>query len=84
MNPLDLLSDYLRKVERRLRLRALGTTIEQRMAEGSWFRVSDHRTPEGDSIAVFSEITQFKEREAQLIDLAEQKGRRGAEGKQGA
>ena len=71
-------------VERRLRLRALGTTIEQRMAEGSWFRVSDHRTPEGDSIAVFSEITQFKEREAQLIDLAEQKGRRGAEGKQGA
>ena len=71
-------------VERRLRLRALGTTIEQRMAEGSWFRVSDHRTPEGDSIAVFSEITQFKEREAQLIDLAEQKGRRSGEGKTGA
>ena len=71
-------------VERRLRLRALGTTLEQRMAEGTWFRVSDHRTPEGDSIAVFSEITQFKEREAQLIDLAEQKGRRSAEGKQGA
>jgi PAS domain S-box-containing protein len=71
-------------VERRLRLRALGTTLEQRMAEGTWFRVSDHRTPEGDSIAVFSEITQFKEREAQLIDLAEQKGRRSGEGKQGA
>lgn len=66
-------------VERRLRLRALGTAVEQRMAEGTWFRVSDHRTPEGDSIAVFSEITQFKEREAQLIDLAKQKSRRGGE-----
>lgn len=64
-------------VERRLRLRALGEAAEQRMADGSWYRVTDHLTPEGDRIAVFTDISPFKQREAQLIDLA---GRRESGG----
>jgi len=64
-------------VARRLRLRALGEPAEQRMADGRWYRVTDHRTPEGDRIAVFADISHFKQREAQLIDLAGRKGGAG-------
>lgn len=67
-------------VARRLRLRALGEAAEQRMADGAWFSVVDHRTPEGDCIAVFTDITQFKQREAQLITLATREGRKGEAG----
>lgn len=63
-------------LERRERLRAAGESAEQRMADGSWYRVSENRTPEGDCIVVFSDITAFKQREAQLIDLADRTGRR--------
>lgn len=58
-------------LERRERLRAAGESVEQRMADGSWYRVSENRTPEGDCIVVFSDVTAFKRREAQLIDLAD-------------
>ncbi len=60
-------------VARRLRLRTLGESAEQRMADGNWYSVVDHRTPEGDCIAVFTDITHFKAREAQLITLAGRK-----------
>lgn len=63
-------------LERRERLRAAGESVEQRMADGSWYRVSENRTPEGDCIVVFSDVTAFKQREAQLIDLADRTGRR--------
>ena len=64
-------------VARRLRLRTLGEPAEQRMADGAWYSVTDHRTPEGDCIAVFSDISHFKQREAQLIDLAGRKNEAG-------
>jgi signal transduction histidine kinase/DNA-binding response OmpR family regulator len=40
--------------------------FEQRFADGRWVRISERRTPDGGTVGVFADITEFKERQTEL------------------
>jgi len=52
--------------ERIVRHRNPGEPHIQRRADGRWIRVSERRTAEGGTVAVYSDITELKEREEEL------------------
>ena len=56
----------------RIDLRAKGGEGEHGSGAGSWVRVVDRRTPDGDWICVVTDITSFKAREAELVRLSEE------------
>jgi PAS domain S-box-containing protein len=59
-------------VAERLALRARpGTTFEEQLAIGEWYRVTDRRTSDGGIISVWVDITELKQREATFRILFE-------------
>ena len=47
------------------------TTHEQKLANGTWLRIGEHRTREGGTVTTWSDITTLKQREAELADLVQ-------------
>jgi signal transduction histidine kinase/DNA-binding response OmpR family regulator len=45
---------------------------EQRYADGTWVRISERRTPDRGTVAVFADITELKERQVELEKATEQ------------
>ena len=46
-----------------------GTHLQRRGAEGRWIQVSELRTDDGGTVAVYSDITELKRREEQLEEM---------------
>ena len=40
--------------------------VEQRYADGSWVRISERRTPDAGIVGVFTDVTELKQRQAEL------------------
>lgn len=58
--------------ERMARHREPGTSHVQQYANGHWIRVSERRTQDGGVVAVYSDITELKQREKQLGEKSAQ------------
>ncbi|MCZ6508115.1 MAG: PAS-domain containing protein, partial [Acidobacteria bacterium] len=58
--------------ERLARHREPGETHLQRRSSGLWVRISEHRTHDGGVVAVYSDVTELKERERELADIVDQ------------
>jgi signal transduction histidine kinase/DNA-binding response OmpR family regulator/HAMP domain-containing protein len=60
-------------VQERLQRHAnpIGTHVQQR-SDGRWIRISEQRTVNGGVVATYSDITELKQREAQLAHLVEE------------
>jgi signal transduction histidine kinase/DNA-binding response OmpR family regulator/HAMP domain-containing protein len=41
-------------------------SFEERYADGAWVRISERKTPDGGTVAVYSDITELKERQKEL------------------
>ncbi len=65
-------------LQNRLARRGSGESFDEPLCDGRWLRVQEYRTPEGDLICVYNDITRFKEREVELIRLAEENRRLAA------
>ncbi len=65
-------------VEARMKSRAADESSEYALSDGRWVRITDDRTPEGDLISVYSDITSFKSREVELLRLGEENKRLAA------
>jgi signal transduction histidine kinase/CheY-like chemotaxis protein len=46
--------------------------FEQKYGDGRWMRVSERKTPDGGTVGVFADITELKERQAELEAAKEQ------------
>ena len=57
--------------ERLARHRDPGGPHLQQRADGRWIMVSERKTEEGGIVAVYSDITELKQREAELADKSE-------------
>src|SRR3712207_2174838 len=57
----EWLEDRLRRHE------APGGPFEQRYADGRWVRISERRTHDGDAVAVYTDITELKRRQEELL-----------------
>ncbi len=62
-------------LQKRIARRGSGESFDEPLCDGRWLRVQEYRTPEGDLICVYNDITRFKEREVELIRLAEENQR---------
>ncbi|MEH6633570.1 MAG: PAS domain S-box protein [Halopseudomonas aestusnigri] len=51
---------------------------EFHFSEDSWLKIIDHKTPEGDLFTVYSDISDFKAREKELLDLSSENHRLAA------
>jgi signal transduction histidine kinase/CheY-like chemotaxis protein len=58
--------------ERMAQHRNPGKTHEQQRGEDRWVRVSERKTQAGGTVAVFTDITELKEHEAELLAAKEQ------------
>ena len=62
-------------VDRRVREhRSPGPPTLRRLGDGRWLQISERRIDGGGTVALYSDITEVKEREAELADLVEQLG----------
>ncbi|WP_417455636.1 PAS domain-containing sensor histidine kinase [Kiloniella sp.] len=43
---------------------------EVQFSENSWLKITDHKTPENDLFTVYTDISDYKAREAELMDLS--------------
>jgi adenylate cyclase len=67
MFPLIKGLDLEAHIERRKALRRNpGGTVEQYLADGLWLKISEHRTADGGTASVYTDITEVKRREAEL------------------
>jgi PAS domain-containing protein len=58
--------------EKRLALHRNAPTVhEQKLADGTWLRVGEHRTREGGAVTTWTDITTIKQREVELADLVQ-------------
>src|SRR5208282_674821 len=58
--------------ERRLALhRNAPAVLEQKLADGTWLRIGEHRTREGGTVTTWTDITTMKQHEAELADLVQ-------------
>ena len=57
--------------ERLAQHQACNETVVQRLSDGRWLLVSEHRTSDGGHVSIWSDITELKERENQLAELAQ-------------
>ena len=58
-------------IENRLRQhRSPGGPILQRRCKGDWIQISERKTSDGGTVAMFSDISQLKNREADLTEKA--------------
>jgi signal transduction histidine kinase/CheY-like chemotaxis protein len=56
--------------EQRLALHRNAPTLhEQKLADGTWLRIGEHRTQEGGTVTTWTDITMIKQREAELADM---------------
>src|SRR4029077_10844688 len=59
--------------QRRLALhRGAPSVHEQRLADGTWLRVGEHRTQEGGIVTTWTDITVLKQREDELARMVQQ------------
>jgi PAS domain S-box-containing protein len=65
-------------VAARMAARAKGESSMQTVAARRWLRIKEHRTPEGELVCICSDVTQFKERETELLRLGEENRRLAA------
>lgn len=65
----DSLETWLAK--RHDRHRNPGEPYEQERADGTWLKISERRTHDGGVVAVFTDITEMKRREAELAELVQ-------------
>ena len=67
MFPLLKGADIEAHIERRKALRHnLGGTVEQNLSDGRWLQINEHRTADGGTASVYTDITEVKRREAEL------------------
>jgi PAS domain S-box-containing protein len=67
MFPLLKGADIEAHIERRKALRHNpGGTIEQNLSDGRWLQINEHRTTDGGTASVYTDITEVKRREAEL------------------
>jgi adenylate cyclase len=67
MFPLIKRSEIEAHIERRkAQRRNPGGTVEQYLANGQWLKISEHRTADGGTASVYTDITEVKCREAEL------------------
>jgi adenylate cyclase len=67
MFPLIKGADIELHIERRKALRRNpGGTVEQHLGDGLWLKISEHRTADGGTASVYTDITEVKRREAEL------------------
>ena len=65
--------DIEQSIQERLdRHRRPGEPFIQRRAGGRWVRISERRTEDGGTVAVYSDITELKQREIELSDARDQ------------
>jgi len=56
--------------EKRLALHRNAPSVhEQKLADGTWLRVGEHRTQEGGTVTTWTDITTIKQREAELAEM---------------
>jgi len=55
--------------------RAPGAPTLRRMGDGRWLQISERRIEGGGTVALYSDVTDIKRREAELADLVDQLGR---------
>ena len=48
------------------RAAGIGTLREHRLANGRWLQIIDHRTKDGGLVSIYTDITELKEREAEI------------------
>jgi PAS domain-containing protein len=48
------------------RARASGAPREQHLASGTWLQITDHRTNGGGLVSIYADVTELKQREAEL------------------
>ncbi|MEE8536004.1 MAG: response regulator [Kiloniellales bacterium] len=60
--------------ERLARHRNPGDTLVQKRSSGLWLQINEHRTHEGGTVAVYSDVSELKAREEELADLVDQLG----------
>ena len=67
MFPLFQASEMEAHIDRRKALRRNpGGAVEQYLADGLWLKISEHRTTDGGTASVYTDITEVKRREAEL------------------
>lgn len=67
MFPLLKGADIEAHIQRRKALRHnLGGTVEQNLSDGRWLQINEHRTADGGTASVYTDITDVKRREAEL------------------
>jgi CheY-like chemotaxis protein len=57
--------------ERMAQHRKPGGSHQQQRASGRWLRINEHKTEDGGSVAVYSDITEIKQHEQELAELVE-------------
>ena len=62
----------------RIARQGAGKSFVEPLSGGRWLRSEEYKTPEGELICVYSDITAFKQREAELIRLADENMRLAA------
>ena len=65
-------------LELRRRIHESGRAVDEPLSDGSWIRTRESRTPEGELVCVYMDLTQDKRREAELIRLNEENRRLAA------
>lgn len=50
-----------------------GAHFEQERSNGRWLRIDEHRTGDGGTVSIYSDITELKNREQQLLDAGSAK-----------
>ena len=50
-----------------------GAHYEQQRADGKWMRINEHRTSDGGTVSVYSDITELKQRHQQLLEAGNAK-----------
>ena len=59
--------------QRRVALHRNAPTVhEQRLSDGTWLRIGEHRTQEGGAVTTWTDITSLKQREEELAETVRQ------------
>ena len=59
--------------QRRVALHRNAPTVhEQRLSDGTWLRIGEHRTQEGGAVTTWTDITSLKQREEELAEAVRQ------------
>ena len=59
------------ELEQTLAIRNSGRTLLRQLSDGRWLQITHHRTADGGLVAIYSDITELKQREFQLGELVD-------------